>query len=112
MRQDLGVSGVAITDDLEMGAVVKNFGIGEACKAAVLAGEDMLAICASPDAIKQGFAAVCSAVREGTIPESRIDESLSRILVLKDALSEPLPFEQSRLGELSREMAEFAASLK
>ena len=96
-----------------MGAVVKNFGIGEACKMAVLAGEDMLAICASPDAINQGFEAVeKSAVREGSITESRIDESLGRIAGLKVEIREPLPFDQNRLNELSREIADFTASLK
>jgi beta-N-acetylhexosaminidase len=112
LRHDLGFNGVAITDDLEMGAVVKNFGIGESCKRAILGGEDMLAICASPDAIIEAFAAVHSSLREGAITESRVDESLGRIAALKDRISEPLPFERNRLDELSRQVVDFIASLK
>ena len=39
---------------LKMGAIAKNFGIADACRRALIAGEDMLAICASPDAIRTG----------------------------------------------------------
>ena len=111
LRRDLGFKGVAITDDLEMGAVVKHFGIGEACRLAVLAGEDMLAICADPKAITYGFDAVVSAVRAGEIAESRIDESLGRIGRLKDLMKEPLDLDPARLETLSREIAEFNATL-
>jgi beta-N-acetylhexosaminidase len=111
LRQELGFEGMVLTDDLEMGAIVKNFGIGEACKMAVLAGEDMVTICASPEAIIEGCEAIAAAVEDGSIPESRIDESLARIASLKSKLSEPLPFDSDRLNTLSREMADFAASL-
>ena len=46
LRQQLGYDGLVVTDDLEMGAILKNYGIGEACVLAILAGEDMLSICA------------------------------------------------------------------
>ncbi|MFL6466898.1 MAG: glycoside hydrolase family 3 N-terminal domain-containing protein, partial [Pyrinomonadaceae bacterium] len=57
LKNELSFDGVVITDDLEMGAIVRNYGIGEACKMALNAGNDMLAICASEDAIREGFEA-------------------------------------------------------
>ena len=54
LRGELGYDGLVLTDDLEMGAIVENYGIGEACKMAIAAGADMLAICAEVDAIKEG----------------------------------------------------------
>ncbi|HXG85770.1 MAG TPA: glycoside hydrolase family 3 N-terminal domain-containing protein [Pyrinomonadaceae bacterium] len=111
LREELNFSGVAITDDLEMGAIVKNYGIGEACKTAVAAGEDMLAICADPDAVRKGFYAVLEAVEKNEISEKRIDESLRRIAHLKFRLSPPLPFDAERLEALSKEIAEFNKSL-
>lgn len=111
LRKNLGFEGVVLTDDLEMGAIAKNFGIGEACRKAVMAGEDMLAICASADAVNEGYEAMCSAVREGMITESRIDQSLQRISLLKSKLAEPLPFDPGRLAALSRKIADFTASL-
>ena len=105
LRGELKFDGLVITDDLEMGAIIKNYGIGEACKMAVLAGTDMLAICADPQAIRDGFNAVLQAVNNGEITESRIDESLLRISNLKSQLAEPLPFDAKRLQYLSDEVA-------
>ncbi len=103
LREELGFAGLIITDDLEMGAIVKNYGIGEACKRAILAGVDMLAICASPEAIVEGYKAVTEAVKNEEISGARLDESLKRIAHLKSLLSEPLPFDAARLQTLSDE---------
>lgn len=101
LREELGFEGLAITDDLEMGAIVKNYGIGEACQMAVLAGEDMLAICANADSIKEGFSAVLEAVRSERISEARIDESLHRIARVKSLIQPPLDFDKDLLQSLS-----------
>src|SRR5580765_9102299 len=54
LRGELQFDGLVITDDLEMGAIVKNYGIGDACKMAVAAGVDMLAICVDPVSVREG----------------------------------------------------------
>jgi beta-N-acetylhexosaminidase len=112
LRGQLGFDGVVITDDLEMGAVVRNYGIGEACKMAINAGVDMLAICASEDAIREGFQAITDAVRTGEITEKRLDESLRRVTALKTRTLPSLPFDACRLSQLSDEIADLKNSLK
>lgn len=112
LRDELGFNGVAVTDDLEMGAIVKNYGMGDACKMAIRAGEDMLAICAGVDAIREGFDAVLGAVRSGEISEDRIDQSLGRIAVLKSRISLPPDFSDSRLDDISRAIIEIKDRLK
>lgn len=107
LREELGYGGLVLTDDLEMGAIINNYGIGEACKMAILAGHDMLSICADPVHIREGHAAVHQAFAGGEITVSRIDESLRRIAALKSRISEPLPFDISRLESLSTGIAEF-----
>ncbi len=107
LRGELGYDGLAITDDLEMGAIMKNYGMGSACVMAVNAGQDLLAICAEPRNIRDGFEAVLSAVEKGAISEDRINSSLSRIAALKSQLSEPLPFDTARLAAISDEITEF-----
>jgi beta-N-acetylhexosaminidase len=106
LRGDLGFDGLVVTDDLEMGAIVENYGIGEACKMAIVAGADMLAICASDDAIRQGHAAMTAAVASGEISDERLDRSLDRISSLKAAASEPSDFDEERLNDLSKEIDE------
>ena len=112
LRGELKYDGLVLTDDLEMGAIVENYGIGEACKMAIHAGVDMLAICAGVDAINEGHAAILKAVNEKEISEERIDESIARILSAKSFLEMPLPFDNERLDSLSDEIAEFAGRLK
>lgn len=79
LREDLGFSGVVITDDLTMGAVTEFGSEAEIAIAAVLAGNDMLC---SGDFYTQYYA-ILNAVKNGTITEERIDESVKRILMLK-----------------------------
>ena len=111
LREQMGFNGLAITDDLEMGAIIKNYGIGEACKMAVNAGADMLAICADPGRIREGYAAVLAAVQNGDIGEERLLLSLKRIATVKRAVRSPVPFDNDRLDQLSNDTTELAARL-
>lgn len=111
LRTELGFNGLVITDDLEMGAILKNYGIDDACKMAINAGVDMLAICAGVESIYSGFEAVSTAVASGEITEQRIDESLERIASAKSRLNEPLQFDPTRLDALSERVAEISARL-
>lgn len=111
LRQELHFKGLIITDDLEMGAILKNYGIGEACKMAIHAGNDMLLICASRTAILEGYTAVLKAVENGEISERRVEESLTRIFNFKDLLEPSLSFNTHRLEELSRRIESLKAGL-
>jgi len=85
LRERLGYRGLIVTDCLEMKAVDGRF--ENLAVRAVLAGADVL--CVSHTASKQeaAFDSVLTAVRDGTIPESRIDESVARILALKQLVA-------------------------
>ena len=81
LREDLGFTGVIITDALRMGAVNSRYRSGEACVMALEAGVDMLLL---PSDFSDAREAVEKAVRDGRISEKGIDESLRRILILKE----------------------------
>jgi len=83
LRERLGYRGVIVTDCLEMKAVDGRY--EDLAVRAVLAGADVL--CVSHTAFKQeaAFDSLLAAVLGGVIPESRIDESVARILALKQA---------------------------
>ena len=106
LRRELSFQGLVITDDLEMGAILKNYSIGEACIMAINAGVDMVSICADSGNIREGFRAVVEAVKTGEISKTRIDESLKRISQVKSLIKSPLPLDTVRLQFLSREIAE------
>ena len=80
LREKLGFKGVIVTDSLTMEAPQKWTGSnGKAAVQAVLAGNDL--ICTG--SAKGEYEAVLKAVRKGKIKESRINESVQRILELK-----------------------------
>lgn len=85
LRDDLGFTGVVITDALTMGAIADTWTVGEAAVLAVEAGVDILAFKSSTD-VEEVFASILAAVDDGRLTERRIDESVSRILTLKDSL--------------------------
>lgn len=80
LREELGFEGLVITDALEMGAVTETYDSGEAAVAAFQAGCDILLM---PRNLKEAFDTVVSAVEDGTISQTRLDESVSRILEYK-----------------------------
>lgn len=82
LRSELGFSGVVLTDDLVMGAITEAYGADQAAVLAVQAGNDMLLSTEYP----VQYNAVLEAVKAGTISESRLDESVLRILNWKQSL--------------------------
>ena len=85
LKEELGFRGVVITDDLEMGAITKHFGIGEAAVRAVLAGADLILVCHTKEAQKEAYEALLGACESGRIPEKRLEDALSRIARLKES---------------------------
>ena len=76
LREELGFSGVVLTDDLAMDAVEAYAEDGSVAVLAVLAGNDMII---TTDYRTQ-IPLVIAAVEEGTIAESAIDQAVSRVL--------------------------------
>jgi beta-N-acetylhexosaminidase len=80
LRDELGFDGVIVTDAMDMGAITKQFNNKEATIKAIQSGVDII-LC--PQDFVEAFDAVVKAVENGEIEESRIDESVHRILKLK-----------------------------
>ncbi|MCD7809817.1 MAG: beta-hexosaminidase [Erysipelotrichaceae bacterium] len=83
LRNELGFTGVIITDDLKMDAVQDYVQDGSAAVLAVQAGNDMII---SSNFVKQKQEVV-NAVNDGTISEEIIDTAVRRILAMKYAYS-------------------------
>ncbi|WP_347563655.1 beta-N-acetylhexosaminidase [Pseudoflavonifractor sp. 524-17] len=83
LRREMGFQGVVFTDDLTMAAVADTYDMGTAAVLAVEAGCDVLLICSGEANLTAAYESILAAVEEGRIPESRLDESVQRILTLK-----------------------------
>ncbi len=82
LRNELNFKGVIITDALNMSAISEYYGADEAAIMAVKAGCDMLLM---PEDFEKAYNGVLDAVKNGTIAEERIDDSLRRIYRIKYA---------------------------
>ena len=91
LRDKVGYRGVAITDDMEMGAIRKNFGFREAIIRAVNAGNDILLYSNTAKYTTQLgpkiHKIIKDAVAKGTIHLDRIVEAYLRIEAMKKALA-------------------------
>jgi beta-N-acetylhexosaminidase len=93
LRGKLGYQGVIISDDLLMGAIIKQFSLEEACVLAVHAGVDILLASNNspegddPHLFHRIHETLVKAVEQGRISSNRIESSWSRVLALKKRLS-------------------------
>lgn len=83
LREDLNFDGVVITDDMTMGAVTKNYNIGDAAVKSVNAGSDIILVCHGYDNEVSVVNVLKKAVQNGIITEERVNQSVYRILRLK-----------------------------
>ncbi|MDE5770974.1 MAG: glycoside hydrolase family 3 [Ruminococcus sp.] len=77
LRNELGFNGIAITDAQQMNTISTVYSSGDAAVMSVKAGIDIILM---PEDLQSAVNAVCNAVNSGEISESRIDESVMRIL--------------------------------
>ena len=83
LRNELGFTGVVVTDDIEVGATVSSMPIAEYAVRTIKAGSDMVIIRNDAKHIKEVRDALLQAVADGTISEDRLDASVRRIMLMK-----------------------------
>ena len=119
LRNELGFDGIVFTDAMDMVAVDRLFPGGEAAVRAVLAGADVILM---PRDVKQAIDAIVKAIDDGRLTEARLDESVSRLLRLKEDLglaedrTVPIEMIPRVVGvpehmEMAREIAELSITL-
>ena len=84
LRKDLKFDGVVVSDDMTMGAITNDYDISEACIKSINAGTDLLLVCHGYDNEVKVINSIKEAVNNKTISMDRIDESVYRILSLKE----------------------------
>ena len=83
LREDMGFGGVVVSECLEMEALSYNIGVGGGTVMALNAGCDIVLVCRSFNAQKEAIEGLKVGLENGVITESRIQQSLSRILEMK-----------------------------
>lgn len=100
LKRELGFQGLVVTDAMEMGGLTRLYpqgakASGQAAVDAVKAGNDMLLL---PSDLEGAFQGLLNAVRSGAIPQSRIDNSVLKILLAKASVG----LNQARMVDVNR----------
>ncbi len=84
LREQLAFDGVVISDDMTMNAITNNYDMKEAAVESVKAGSDIILVAHDYNKIIATVDALKQAVIKGEISEDRINESVRRIIGLKN----------------------------
>lgn len=112
LRNKLNFDGVVFTDDMQMHAITKNYGLEEAIRLAINAGVDIMTfsnnISGSDErTVDKVHSIIKGMVKKGTITEARIDESFDRIMKMKRHLTT-----DDQVALLKQELEAVKASLE
>jgi len=100
LRGEFGFNGLAMTDDLDMGAILTGFALEDTIRLAVMAGNDVVMICHRIPEIDN--------VRRilGTLPADQIDRALANVARFKNNLTPPDEFSEGAFQSIDREVSE------
>lgn len=117
LRDELGFSGVIVTDALDMAGASAVHGIAGAAVLSLAAGADLLCLgpeqADSPRTIEDAVEAVCRAVESGDLPLERLTEASKRVDALRETWSgiTPRADADAVIAEGRRASARVATSL-
>lgn len=114
LRNRLNFNGIVFTDDMQMHAITKHYGLEDAIRLAVLAGVDIMTFSnnisgSAERTVDKVHGIIRTMVDNGTIPASRIDESFRRIMKVKSQL-QTKDADVSLRQELVKTQTELAAA--
>jgi beta-N-acetylhexosaminidase len=98
LRGEFGFKGLAMTDDLDMGAILTGYTLEDTIRLAVVAGNDLVMICHRIPEIEN--------VRRilGTLPADQIDRALASVARFKKNLTPPDEFSERAFQQIDREV--------
>ena len=115
LRIEYNFKGVIMTDDLKMRAIRYFYGTKKALKKAIIAGNDLILFRFNKRTEKSSIESIINLVKKGEIEEKRIDESVERIVALKQkyGLNDNRPIDGCNIEEINKRIDfvnEFAKS--
>ncbi|KAK8069766.1 hypothetical protein PG994_006382 [Apiospora phragmitis] len=85
LRNDLGFSGVAISECLEMESLIQEYGVKGGTVMAVEAGNDLVLLCRAHDVQLEAISGLKLGIEDGIISKERIHTSVKRVLKMKSS---------------------------
>ena len=98
LREEMGFDGLIMTDDLDMGAILNEYGIDETIRLAIAAGNDLAMICHRIPEIDNVHRVL------GTLPRDQIDGALASVARFKEKLAPPDEISETAFREIDSEI--------
>jgi beta-N-acetylhexosaminidase len=113
LRDELGYTGAAVTDALEMKALADTLGMGRGFVHALVAGADAIETGALdyPYLVESIPAAVAAALADGTVTHSRLEEAAARTTALAGGADADLRFDSDAVADAGRRCVEVVGPL-
>src|SRR5439155_4107051 len=116
LRQKIGYRGLVVSDDLEMGGVLKAGPIEQAAVQHIRAGGDLCLICHEEEGILRSYEAIIREAERDRKFAQRVKESAARVLAFKKKSSQlkrvaPQPSPE-KIEKLSRALWEFGEQVR
>jgi beta-N-acetylhexosaminidase len=108
LRDELEFKGLALSDDMEMGAITERLPVGEAAVRTIEAGLDQALVCQTSAAAVEAFRALVAAAQEGRISATRRRQGLDRIARVKSILAMPGAFNEGTFARVQEKVAAVA----
>jgi beta-N-acetylhexosaminidase len=98
LREEIGFEGLIMTDDLDMGAILNEYGLEETIRLAIAAGNDLAMICHRIPEIEQVHRILA------TLPRGQIDRAQESMARFKKKLTPPHAFSETDFRKIDNEI--------
>jgi len=105
LREEMDFEGLIMTDDLDMGAILNEYGLEETIRLAIEAGNDWVMIChrvASIDEVHRTLA---------KLPPAQIERALESVVQTKTKLTPPHEFSEEKFKEIDGEILDLRVAV-
>ena len=96
--EEMGFGSLIMADDLDMGAILNEYGLEETIRLAIAAGNDLALICHRIPAIEQVHRIL------GTLPRDQINRALASVARFKKKLAPPHEFSEAAFRKIDNEI--------
>jgi beta-N-acetylhexosaminidase len=98
LREEMGFEGLIMTDDLDMGAILNEYGLEETIRLAIVAGNDLAMICHRIPEIDNVHRIL------STLPRDQIDRAQESVARFKEKLAPPHEFSKVAFRKIDDEI--------
>ena len=98
LREEMSFEGLIMTDDLDMGAILNEYGLEETIRLAIAAGNDLAMICHRIPEIDKVHRIL------GTLPRDQINRALASVARFKKKFAPPHEFSEAAFRKIDNEI--------